>query len=128
MTAIADDYVTASEAARIIGVSRQRVAAMIRANQITHVRPWPRQVLIPRSALTAWMDGKRPPAIHKKAVADWIIAREGVTLIELFDLDYLRALIRMFIDEARPEWDDTSKDNWVEGMHTLLVSRPRAAR
>jgi excisionase family DNA binding protein len=123
MTMLTDDYVTASEASRILGVSRQRVATMVRENEIDHVRPWPRTVLIPRSALDAWMHGQRPAPIHKTACRHWILEREQCERIDMIDPEYLGQLVALFISTFRPEWDDTSKRNWCIGMLSMLMRR-----
>lgn len=127
MTVI-EDYVTASEAARILGVSRQRVGAMVRDGEIEHVRPWPRQVLIRRSALREWQRGNRQQPIHKTACRHWIIEREGIQGLDTLNPQYLWNVVREFIDNHRPDWDETSKNNWTNGMHGLLMRRPGAPR
>lgn len=128
MTTLTDDYVTAAEAARILGVSRQRVAAMVRDNEIDFVRPWPRQVLIHRVVLDRWMNGDRPVPIHKTACRQWILQREGIDTLDTLNVQYLWNVTREFIDHHRPGWDEQSKNNWATGMHRLLTSRPGAPR
>jgi excisionase family DNA binding protein len=117
------EYVNASEAARILGVSRQRVAKMVMNDEIEFVRPWPRQVLIPRIALAGWMRGDRPTPIHKTACRRWILDRENVDNLDALELDYLTELVAVFIAERRPEWDTESKANWCVGMIRLLGGR-----
>jgi excisionase family DNA binding protein len=121
MTTTEIDYVSASEAARILGVSRQRVAAMVRDNEIEHFRPWPRHVLIPRHAVESWGRGVRPEPIHKTAVRHWIMGREQVDTLDALTPEYLAELTAVFIDTFRPTWDTQSKANWVTAMTGLLT-------
>jgi len=123
-----EDYVNASEAARMLGVSRQRVAAMVRDDEIDHVRPWPRQVLIPRSAIDAYAHGDRRPPIHKTACRDWILAHERADSIDNIDADRVGQLCVAFIVASRPDWDATSIQNWVAGMIGLLYRMGGAPR
>ena len=113
-----EDFVTASEAARLLGVTRQRVANMIRDNELDAVRPWPRTVLIRKADIDAYMQGVRPTPIHKTAVRRWLFMQEGAR--HGIPLETLTPLVRRFIAEHRPQWDERSRDNWTIGMLGLL--------
>lgn len=127
MTVLTEQYVTASEASRILGVSRQRIATMVRDDEIEHIRPWPRQVLIPLRAVQAWAEGERRIPIHKTAVRNWIIGYDAAESIDAMEPERVGQLCMEYIKSHRPEWDDQSKTNWCIGMLRLLMrgSAPR---
>lgn len=114
---------SASEAARMLGVSRQRVSAMIRDGDLPALHPWPRAVRIPRAALLAWQGGQRPEPVHRTAARQWVLWEADASSIDELDEVSVRALCRRFIDERRSEWSAEAKREWAAKTARSLVSR-----
>lgn len=111
------EYLTVRETADILGVSTQRVYKMVRDHVLPSVRPWPRTVYIPRSAVDAHKNGstERPTVAGCKLyIADRTGGRDVRTINgeTLFDLCCEYALTYMGLDDAR---------SWAANMSTRLV-------
>jgi Helix-turn-helix domain len=113
---MSEQYVSAAQAARILGVSRQRVSQLVTRGDILSVKPWPGAVRIPMTAITDWQEGRRRPATTKTAAIDYVLSQQG----EMPVYDTLAA----YITGARPEWDDDRQIAWVDEM---LPAAERAA-
>jgi excisionase family DNA binding protein len=117
------EYVTAAEAARILGVSRQRVVTMVRDGDLPCIRPWPRQVLIHRDALSAWQAGERREPVTMMAARRFVLdCTEADTVGEVSPSLMADCLIR-FIAERRPEWDGPARSDWMTDMAARLHRR-----
>ena len=53
------DYITVSQAAVMLGVSRQRVNQLIQAGRLKSYQVGPKAVLVERQSVEAWHRGKR---------------------------------------------------------------------
>jgi excisionase family DNA binding protein len=57
-----DEYITATDAARELGISRSALHSRIQRGEIRAIRPSPRLLLIPRSEVERWRGkGKLKP-------------------------------------------------------------------
>lgn len=115
-----DDWTTASESARILGVSHQRVMQMAKEGSLRVARPWPHVLLIERVSLAEWVAGKRLTRIHPAAVRKYVLARTGTRHVYDADIDTVRDLTRAFIAEHRPRWIESRKDLWALDMASHL--------
>lgn len=118
-----DDYVSASEASRLLGVSRQRVSAMIREGDLPAVHPWPRAVRISRAALDAYLAGDRPPAVHRTAARHWVLYECDVESMDALTSEQLRVALVAFIGERRPRWAMDERRDWASRMADRLAAR-----
>jgi excisionase family DNA binding protein len=119
----ADEWVSASEAARIMGVSRQRVGAMVNEGDLDAVRPWPRAVRIRMSDVAQWMDGHRPLPIHRTACRTYVLEHAGVETFDAVDVDTATRLTSQFIAERRPLWLSERAETYVFQMLPRLLAR-----
>jgi excisionase family DNA binding protein len=106
-----ETYISASEAARLLGVSRQRVAKMVEDGDLIALRPWPGAIRIPMTAVEDWQAGIRRPGITKTAAMDYLLAN-GVT-DPLTDQENALHLLAEYIEGVRPEWDEERKEAWI---------------
>jgi excisionase family DNA binding protein len=105
-----DDFVNTTEAAEMLGVSRQRVSAMVRDGILPAVRPWPRAVRIARADIAAYLQGDGLPPIHLTAVRGFI-NNSGIVGVRR-----RKAAIREYIDERRPAWPEAERKAWADTM------------
>jgi excisionase family DNA binding protein len=120
-----DDYLSAAETARVLGVSRQRVSAMITEGDLPAVYPWPRAVRIPRSAVEAWKAGDRPEPVHRTAARHYVLYEGDVMSIDSLSEEEINALCRKFIRERRPNLRPVDIEAWSKSMTaTLIAHRP----
>lgn len=72
-----DDFITTSQAAKLLGVTRQRVGVLISTGRL----PGSRQVgpvwLIPRAAISGFRRGIEPAAAAARAKKAWISRRKN---------------------------------------------------
>lgn len=118
-----DEFVSASEAARMLGVTRQRVSAMIRDGDLPAVHPWPRAVRINRQHLAAWAAGERPVPVHRTATRNYVLYEADVDSIDELSIDQLRALCLRFIGQRRPLWSADEARTWADQMADQLTAR-----
>jgi excisionase family DNA binding protein len=111
MSAAPETYVSSAEAARMLGVSRQRVTKMVEDGDVIALRPWPGAVRIPMSSIEDWQAGIRRPGISKTAALDYLLNNEIID--PLADQDATVRILAEYIEGARPEWDDDRKDQWI---------------
>jgi excisionase family DNA binding protein len=123
MTTVTDEYVTAAEAARILGVSRQRVVTLVRKGDINVIRPWPRQVLIRRSDVDAWKAGGRRPSITLPAVREYLTECTDEPNAADVSAGLIATCLVSFIRDRRPEWDAARCDEWIETTTRRLARR-----
>ena len=117
---MSEQYVSAAEAARMLGVSRQRVSHLVNTGDLLSVKPWPGAVRIPVSAINDWQAGVRRPATTKTAAIDYVLSQGG----ELSVYETLAA----YITGVRPEWDDTRQREWVEDLLPAAETAARVTR
>lgn len=122
------EYVSAAEAGRILGVSRQRVSQMLSDGDLPHVKPWPRAVRIPRTAIESWQRGERRMPVTKTAMRSYILASEGVDDLGELDATEISDVCDGYIYTARPEWDEAQKDEWVQEMTAVMLSWTRSPK
>ena len=109
-----DAWCTAAEAARLLGVSPQRVNDMVNEDGLLDViRPWDRVTLVSRHSLAEWLAGVRPPRIMRKDAREWACKQTGVDDLAALDREHVRDLMRQFIAAARPRWDAQRCDLWA---------------
>lgn len=123
-----DDYVSAAEAARMLGVSRQRVSQMIHTGALPGVHPWPRAVRVPRAAIDAWVAGERPKPIHRTAARQYVLFVSEAGSIDMIDRAQLAALCRQFATERRPEWGPGEVRRWADKMADNLLANAGSPR
>ena len=92
----------------MLGVTRQRVSALIANGDLISVRPWPGAVRIPMSAVEDWQAGVRRPAITKTAAVNYILAQGGEMPVS--------ETLYAYITGARPEWEEDRREEWVNDM------------
>jgi predicted DNA-binding transcriptional regulator AlpA len=118
-----DQYVSAAEAARILGVTRQRVSTMVNDGDLPGtVYPWPRAVRIPLASIEAWKAGKRRIPVTRTAARAYVLAAEGAASAEWVSLPKIRKHTRAFIDERRPEWTPVARRAWAYEMADAIAS------
>lgn len=116
-----DEWMTASEASRLLGVTHTRIAAMADEDgSLDIIRPWPRMSLVSVASVTAWQGGARQPRIQPAQVRKWLLARMRAATVQELDIDVVRDEVRDFIEEARPRWADGKKDLWALDMASHL--------
>lgn len=118
-----DSHVSASYAARMLGVSRQRVSTMVREGDLPAVRPWGRALLIPRDAIEAWKRGERPPSISTMAVRKFVLDASEADALDSIGPARMNSLCRSFIAQARPNWTRDEQHKWAEAVSARLVGR-----
>lgn len=117
-----DAWTTASEAARLLDVSPQRVQQMADDGIINVLRPWPHVSLVSRRSIAEWLAGDRPEPIRPRDARLWMLKHLGVDDVQRLDIDTVRDEMRAFIEFARPLWDSQRKDLWA------LSTAPRLFR
>ena len=116
-----DRWVTASEAARLLRCSPQRVLTMTEEGSVDALRPWPRVLLIGRESIASWLAGYRPPRIAVSDARRYICKRNEVSDVQTLDLDEVRDQLRAFIADARPRWESPRCDLWALDMAGKLM-------
>ena len=115
-----DEFVTLSEAARLLGVSPQRVDTLADRGLLDVVRPWPYVTLIGRRSIAARLAGEQVTRIDTGNTRRWLRTARGDDVVEPYETrDYLRD----FIETARPYWDNGRKDLWALNMASTLATR-----
>jgi hypothetical protein len=114
------EWTTTSEAARLLGVSTQRVAAMADEGLLDIQRPWPHTALIGRRSLAERLAGTRPERIAPADARRWLLKRSGAKTVQEIDVNDVRDRLRDFIEETRPRWDNSRKDLWALNMASKL--------
>lgn len=118
-----DEWTTASEAARILGVSAQRVAKMATEDgSLDACHPWPRVFLIGRSSLEAWMTGERQGRILPADARRFVLKHTGHTSIHLADPGDVEGWLLGFIIDARPRWSGERQREWATEMAGRLLT------
>jgi len=129
MTTInADEWTTASEAARLLGVSSQRIIRMADEDgSLDVIRPWPHVTLVGRRSLAAWLAGARQERIGPANARRWLLKQCQAAQVQEIDIDVARDRLRDFIEQARPRWTPVRKDLWALEMAGTLWSTGAAA-
>lgn len=118
------DCVTALEAARMLGVTRNRVYALVNKGQLPGIRPWPYHLLIPRQAVeervanTSRVPFSRPVgSIASTALRNFVAMR-----IEDDPAEATPAIVKdlayEFITQQRPEWSAQARHDYAATMST----------
>ena len=120
-----DEWVTVSEAGRLLDVSHQRVQQMADEDgTLDIVRPWPRVTLIGRLSLAEWLAGKRPPRIRPSDGKAYVLEHAEQPTLAAVNINVARDLLREFIGEARPRWTNLRLDLWALNTASTLYHRP----
>ena len=112
------DWVTASEAARLLGCSHQRVSQLIDEGSVDSIRPWPYVTLIGRRSIAQRMAGQRQDRISVYEARRYIRDLDADTS----DLDLMRDSLREFIAQRRPRWEPQRLDLWALTMAQRLLA------
>ncbi len=112
------------DAANLLGVSRSRVGAMVKEGALPCLRPWPRTVLVKRSAVLAWQAGERPTPVHKTAARQYVVRHNDAESVHALSIGVIKATLREFIEERR-DWEWDIRQRWVEGMAAILMASDR---
>lgn len=108
------EWTTASEAARLLGVSSQRVFVMADDDgSLDVLRPWPRVTLISRKSIATWMSGQRQLSTRPADAKRWLLKRTQVDDLHALHIDVIRDEMREYIEIARPRWTHKRKDLWA---------------
>lgn len=124
-----DEWTTASEAARLLGISSTRVLMLADDGVIDVLRPWPRVALVSMESIRARQAGEQLPRLMTTDARRYVLSRANARSIhELIPSDIEGHLIA-FITEARPLWDAERRVGWVEDMQQrLLTTREHTAQ
>lgn len=114
-------YVRSSEAARIMGVSAQRVGAMIRQGDLKAVRPWPGATLVARAEIEAYLSREALPAITITELRRELTDRTEEQHVEHIAPELAESIALEFIRERRPRWAPERQGEWaqVKSHHAL---------
>lgn len=114
-------WLTLSEAARILGVTHQRVFTMAEEGSLDIIRPWPRVALVSRQSVTAWLQGERLHRTDIGQAREWLRER-GVDPHREAAVQTEGEMLA-FIHHYRPRWDDARQREWAQRMtHRLITS------
>jgi excisionase family DNA binding protein len=112
------------DAANLLGVSRSRVGAMVKDGGLPCIRPWPRTVLVKRSAVLDWQAGKRPNPVHKTAARQYVVEHCEAESVHALSVGVIKATLHEFIADRR-DWDWDNRQRWVDGMAAILMGSGR---
>ena len=115
-------WTTASEAARLLGVTPQRVLTMADEGTIDVLRPWPRVALISMASVQARLDGERAERIMPADARRFVLARFGADSVHTLRPEDVQASLNLFIEGARPRWDLARRLRWAAGMTGRLLT------
>lgn len=116
-----DEWITAGEASRLLGVSQERIRAMGNEDgSLERISPWPRVSLISKASVEDRLAGVRQVRIGPPQARRWALKRMGVESLEHADLGALQDLLLDFIMESRPRWDKVRQDLWALDMASRL--------
>jgi len=125
LTNLAAEYVSLSEAARILGVSRQHIRTLTVDGKIEAIRPWPHTTLVRRSDVEAWKRGERPAPTHKTAVRGYLLGRTEASSVAEISPELAFDLCYAFITDRRETWDQEDRTAWATGMAEQLLGEQR---
>jgi hypothetical protein len=126
-----DDWVTLSEAARMLGITPSRVNQMANQGLREVVRPWPRICLIGRRSVAERAGGDTVTRLSRGTAMRRIAARHGVAgnpirqdrltaditrVIAGLDRKALRSELYEFVTEARPHWCERRRMAWADDL------------
>lgn len=116
------DCVTALEAARMLGVTRNRVYALVNKGQLPGIRPWPYHLLIPRQAVEERVATRptfsRPAgSIASTALRNFVAMRIEDDPAEATPAT-VETLAFEFITQQRPEWTAQERRDYAATMST----------
>lgn len=118
-----DEWITAGEAARLLGVTHTRVIQMAdEEGTLDVLRPWPRVVVIGRQSIEEWEAGGRQTRIKATMVRRWLLDTTKAATVQEVDINVVRDLLRDYIEANRPRWDAKRKDLWALDMASVLWS------
>lgn len=120
------DYINLTEAADMLGVTRQRLSHMVRDGDIAHIRPWPRSVLVKTTDVEAWQAGERVrQPVHKTAARQYVLDRTEADSVDEVNLHTLHSLLYEFISDRRDDLNSDNRRLWAEGMVGILAGSRR---
>ena len=118
-----DEWTTASEAARLLGVSHQRVLTMANVDgSLDIIRPWPHVTLIGRASISRWQTGARQARITTAEVRRFVLARTDCGDVRTLNTSDLEGWVQAFIDEQRPRWSKAKRSEWAQSMARRLYN------
>jgi len=116
-----DEWITAGEASRLLGVSQERIRAMGNEDgSLERISPWPRVSLISRASVEDRLAGVRQVRIGPPQARRWALKRMGIETLGNADIDELRDVLLDFIMESRPRWAKVRQDLWALDMASRL--------
>lgn len=118
-----EDWTTGAEAARLMGLSRQRVGQMADEGVLEAVRPWPQVQLISRRSVAEWLAGgkERMLPIVPMEIRRYVGRHTGGLTPRTIPRDRLEDLVGAFITERRPRWTPQRRDLWALEQAALLL-------
>ena len=121
-----DDWLTGGEAARLLDVLHSRVMAMAKKDgSLDFVQPWDHVTLVRRADVEAWMAGERQERIGPPQAKRWLLKRAQSASVNEMDINDVRDMLRDYIEDARPRWDNARKDLWALNMASTLWANDR---
>lgn len=117
-----EEWVTGSEAARLLDVTPQRVMNMADDGLLDVIRPWDRVALIGRRSIAEWLAGERPARIQPFDARRWLLKRYGVATVQEININIVRDALLEFVMDARPRWAKVRQDLWALEMADRLFS------
>src|SRR5262245_3669115 len=122
-----DQWCTASEAARLLGVSTQRVYAMADEGLLEAVRPWPMVRIVKRESVAARISEGSAEPLTVAGARRWVLTHGGGQLPSTLDAEVLRDLVRSYVEKMRPAWPDPRIDRHALDLASkLLDTRTRS--
>lgn len=117
-----EEWVTGSEAARLLSVTPQRVMTMADDGLLEVTRPWDRVALIRRRSIADWLAGNRPARIQPYDARRWLLKRYDVGSVQEININVVRDALLEFVMDARPRWTKVRQDLWALEMADRLFS------
>ena len=132
-----DDWVTESEAARLLGLTASRVGQMVNQGLLEALRPWPGVGLIARRSVAERAAGEPAARVSRGTAMRWIAARHAVAghsvrpdritadidrVVTGLDRKALRSELYEFITEARPHWNESRRQTWVADLAARILT------
>lgn len=116
------EWTTASEAARLLGISHQRVLVLGDEGTIDVLRPWPRVALVSLASIAARQAGERAARVMPADARRDVLRRAGVRSIHELTEGDIEGHLVAFITDARPLWDTERCNAWATDMAQRLLA------
>jgi hypothetical protein len=127
-----DDWMTTSEAAKMLGLTASRVSQMANTGLLEVAHPWPGIRVIARQSVVEQAQRRtKDIRLSRGSAMRWIAARHSVVghpvrrdritadikgVIASLDPTALRSELSEFMTEARPDWTEARRTFWAENL------------